>query len=88
MMEVEQYDPWLVGCGGYWAHPLNAYAESEVWKGDPKLAVYRDTNTVEFWSGYKGPISQASGGRRGRLRGGADVRRRRLRPVDAGGSGA
>jgi multiple sugar transport system substrate-binding protein len=61
MMEVEQYDPWLVGCGGYWAHPLAAYAESEVWKGDPKLAVYRDTNTVEFWSGYKGPISQASG---------------------------
>jgi multiple sugar transport system substrate-binding protein len=61
MMEAEQYDPWLVGCGGYWAHPLNAYAESQVWKTDPKLAVYRDTNTVEFWSGYKGPISQASG---------------------------
>jgi multiple sugar transport system substrate-binding protein len=61
MMEVEQYDPWLVGCGGYWAHPLNAYGESEVWKTDPKLAVYRDTNTVEYWSGYKGPISAASG---------------------------
>ena len=61
MLEAEQYDPWLVGCGGYWAHPLAAYAQSEVWKTDPKLAVYRDTNTVEFWSGYKGPIGQASG---------------------------
>ena len=61
MMEAEQYDPWLVGCGGYWAHPLGAFAQSQVWSSDPKLAVYRDTNTVEFWSGYKGPISQASG---------------------------
>lgn len=61
MMEAEQYDPWLTGCGGYWAHPLAAYAESEVWKTDPKIAVYRDSNTVEFWSGYKGPISAASG---------------------------
>jgi multiple sugar transport system substrate-binding protein len=61
MMEAEQYDPWLTGCGGYWAHPLAAYAESDVWKSDPKIAVYRDSNTVEFWSGYKGPISAASG---------------------------
>ena len=46
MMEAEQYDPWLVGCGGYWAHPLNAYGESEVWRSDPKLAVYRDVGTL------------------------------------------
>ncbi|MCI0755928.1 ABC transporter substrate-binding protein [Teichococcus vastitatis] len=61
MMEAEQYDAWLTGCGGYWSHPLGAYAQSAVWSSDPKLAVYRDTNTVEFWSGYKGPINAASG---------------------------
>ena len=87
MMEQEQYDPWLTGCGGYWSHPLAAYAKSEVWTSDPKLAVYRDTNTVEFWSGYKGPIGAASGSVAADYVRRADVRRRLLRPVHARGSG-
>jgi multiple sugar transport system substrate-binding protein len=61
MMEAEQYDPWLVGCLGYWAHPLNAYRQSSVWSSDPKLAVFADTMNTPFWSGYRGPISLASG---------------------------
>lgn len=61
MMESEQYDPWLTGCLGYWAHPLNAYGKSKVWDSDPKLAVYRDGMNNAFWTGYKGPISQAAG---------------------------
>jgi len=61
MMEAEQYDPWLTGCLGYWAHPLNAYGKSKVWDSDPKLAVYRDGMNNSFWTGYKGPISQAAG---------------------------
>ncbi len=61
MMEAEQYDPWLVGCLGYWAHPLNAYRQSSVWASDPKLAVFADTMNTPFWSGYRGPISLASG---------------------------
>jgi multiple sugar transport system substrate-binding protein len=61
MMEAEQYDKWLTACIGYWAQPLKAYAESEVWKTDPKLAAYRDTCANRFWNGYKGPISAASG---------------------------
>ncbi len=61
MMEQEQYEPWLTGCIGYWAQPLKAYAQSAVWTSDPKIAAYRDTCGNEYWNGYKGPISQASG---------------------------
>ncbi len=61
MMEQEQYEPWLTGCIGYWAQPLKAYAQSAVWTSDPKIAAYRDTCGLEYWNGYKGPISQASG---------------------------
>lgn len=61
MMEAEQYDPWLVGCLGYWAHPLKAYDKSKVWTTDPKIAVYRNTMDNKYWTGYKGPITQAAG---------------------------
>ena len=61
MMEQPQYEPWLTACFGYWAQPLHAYAEADVWKTDPKVAAYRDTCDARFWSGYKGPITQASG---------------------------
>jgi multiple sugar transport system substrate-binding protein len=61
MMEAEQYDPWLTGCLGYWAHPLNAYDKSKVWESDPKIALYRNTMNNKYWTGYKGPISQAAG---------------------------
>src|SRR5262252_10014210 len=61
MMESEQYDPWLTGCLGYWAHTLRAYAKSAVWSSDPKLLVYRDGTDNPFWTGYKGPISAAAG---------------------------
>ena len=60
LMEVEQYDPWLRANVGYWSQPLNAYAESETWKGDPKVAVFRDTMNNNFWNGYKGPITEGS----------------------------
>ena len=61
MMEAEQYDPWLTGCLGYWSHPLKAYAKSKVWESDPKITIYRDTMDNKYWTGYKGPISQAAG---------------------------
>lgn len=61
MMEKEQYEPWLTGCIGYWAQPLKAYAEADVWKSDPKVAAYKDTCDNRFWNGYKGPITAASG---------------------------
>ncbi len=61
MMEQEQYEKWLTGCIGYWAQPLKAYAEADIWKGDPKIAAYRDTCDNRFWNGYKGPITAASG---------------------------
>ena len=34
---------------------------SAVWDSDPKIAIYRDGMNNEFWRGYKGPITQASG---------------------------
>jgi len=61
MMEAEQYDPWLTGCLGYWAHPLNAYSKSKVWDSDPKITIYKNTMNNRYWTGYKGPITQAAG---------------------------
>ena len=61
MLEAEQYDPWLTGCLGYWSHTLRAYGRSAVWDSDPKIAVYRNGTENQFWSGYKGPITQAAG---------------------------
>jgi multiple sugar transport system substrate-binding protein len=61
MMEQPQYEKWLTGTAGYWAQPLKAYAEADVWKSDPKITAYRDTCANEFWNGYKGPITAASG---------------------------
>jgi len=61
MMEHPQYEKWLTGTAGYWAQPLKAYGECDVWKGDPKIAAYRDTCANPCWNGYKGPISSASG---------------------------
>ena len=61
MMEVEQFDPWLTKCLGYWTHPLLAFDESDCWKQDPKILTYRDTQKMPFWEGYKGPITAAAG---------------------------
>jgi multiple sugar transport system substrate-binding protein len=61
MMEAEQYDAWLTGCRGYWCHTLRAYDGSAVWQSDPKLASMRNATDARFWSGYKGPITEATG---------------------------
>ncbi len=61
MMEQEQYSPWLNNCLGYWSHPLVAYDAAPVWTSDPKLTVFRDGMNHQFWSGYKGPITAATG---------------------------
>jgi multiple sugar transport system substrate-binding protein len=60
LLEKEQYDPWLQANLGYWSQPLENYSESAVWKGDPKVAIFRNVMRSNFWIGYKGPISQAS----------------------------
>jgi multiple sugar transport system substrate-binding protein len=61
MMEREQYEPWLNANSGYWAQPLAAYADAAVWSGDPKVRIFRDSMDGRYWTGYKGPISTASG---------------------------
>jgi multiple sugar transport system substrate-binding protein len=61
MLEREQYEPWINANNGYWAHPLNAYADCAVWSGDPKVRIFKDTMANQYWNGYKGPISVASG---------------------------
>lgn len=60
LLEKEQYDPWLQANLGYWAQPLENYADSAVWQSDPKVALFKNTMRSNFWIGYKGPISQAS----------------------------
>ena len=32
-----------------------------MWTSDPKIAVYKDGMNNQFWTGYKGPITQAAG---------------------------
>jgi multiple sugar transport system substrate-binding protein len=61
MLEHEQYEPWLNANSGYWAQPLAAYADAAVWSGDPKVTIFKDTMKNEYWDGYKGPISTATG---------------------------
>ena len=61
MMEREQYEPWLNANSGYWAHPLTAYGDAAVWSGDPKVRIFKNTMANRYWTGYKGPISAASG---------------------------
>jgi multiple sugar transport system substrate-binding protein len=61
MLEKEQYEPWLNANSGYWAQPLAAYADAAVWSGDPKVKIFRDTMKNQYWNGYKGPISTATG---------------------------
>lgn len=61
MLEKEQYEPWLNANSGYWSQPLGAYAEAAVWSGDPKVKLFKDVMKSKFYTGYKGPISQASG---------------------------
>ncbi len=36
MLEREQYETWINANSGYWAHPLTAYGDCEVWSGDPE----------------------------------------------------
>ena len=61
MMEAPQYDHWLTDSFGYWSQPLRAYSQSEVWKNDPKIAVFKDTMETSLWLAYPGPITEASG---------------------------
>jgi multiple sugar transport system substrate-binding protein len=61
MLEREQYEPWLNANSGYWSQPLAAYADAAVWSGDPKVRIFKDAMANKYWTGYKGPISSASG---------------------------
>jgi multiple sugar transport system substrate-binding protein len=61
MMEKEQYEPWINANSGYWAHPLEAYANCAVWDDDPKVKIFKDTMKNRYWAGYAGPISTATG---------------------------
>ena len=62
MMEQEQFDPWLMGAGGYIAQPLAAYEKSAVWTSDPKNTPYRDAVKNMRPSGYAGKLGYASAG--------------------------
>jgi len=62
MMEQEQYDAWLMGCGGYIAHPLAAYEKNPIWTVDPKHTPYRDALKNMRPSGFAGKLGYASAG--------------------------
>jgi multiple sugar transport system substrate-binding protein len=62
MMEHDQFDPWLIGAGGYIAQPLRAYEASSVWTMDPKHMPYRDSVKNLRPAGYAGRLGYASAG--------------------------
>lgn len=62
MMEKDQFDPWLIGGGGYVAQPLRAYEASAVWTMDPKNMPYRDSVKNLRPAGYAGKLGYASAG--------------------------
>jgi len=61
MLEKEQYEPWLNANSGYWSQSLAAYADAAVWSGDPKVKIFKDVMKSNYYAGYKGPISTATG---------------------------
>jgi multiple sugar transport system substrate-binding protein len=61
MLEHEQYESWLNANSGYWAQPLAAYGDAAVWSGDPRVRIFKDTMRNQYWNGYQGPISTATG---------------------------
>ena len=61
MMEGPQYDKWLTGSFGYWGQPLKAFEQSDVWNGDPKIKLYKDTMASSYWYAYPGAITEQSG---------------------------
>jgi multiple sugar transport system substrate-binding protein len=61
MLEKERYEPWLNANSGYWSQPLAAYTEAAVWSGDPKVKIFQNVMKNQYWPGYKGPISTATG---------------------------
>jgi multiple sugar transport system substrate-binding protein len=61
LMEKDQYEPWLNANSGYWSQPLAAYADAKVWTEDPKVAIFKGTMNSNYYAGYKGPISTATG---------------------------
>ena len=62
MMEQEQFDPWLTGCGGYISQPLAAYEKTAIWTVDPKHTPYRDALKNLRPAGYAGKLGYASAG--------------------------
>jgi multiple sugar transport system substrate-binding protein len=42
LLEAENFNPWLIGAGGYLTHCLNAYDASPVWTSEPKRTPFRD----------------------------------------------
>jgi multiple sugar transport system substrate-binding protein len=62
MMEKEQFDPWLIGAGGYVAQPLRAYESNSIWTSDPKNTPYRDSVKNLRPAGYEGTLGYASAG--------------------------
>lgn len=62
MMEADQFNAWIAGCGGYVSQPLRAYASNPIWTSDPKNTPYRDAFANLRPAGYAGKLGYASAG--------------------------
>jgi len=62
MMERAQYEAWQSASLGYVQQPLKAYADTKLWKSDPKLAPYRNVPELTRDNGYAGTLGSASAG--------------------------
>ena len=57
----EQYDPWLTGCLGYWSHRSRPTPRARSGSAIPRSRCSATATENQFWTGYKGPITQAAG---------------------------
>jgi multiple sugar transport system substrate-binding protein len=62
MMERSQYEAWQSASLGYVQQPLKAYADTPVWKTDPKLLPFRNVPGLTRDNGYAGKLGSASAG--------------------------
>jgi multiple sugar transport system substrate-binding protein len=62
MMEREQYEAWQTSSLGYVQQPLKAYAETPIWKSDPKLLPFRHVPGLTRDNGYAGKLGTPSAG--------------------------
>jgi len=58
ILEVDQFNKWLVASRGYLVHCLNAYDSNPVWTSDSKVTPFRDAAKRTLTAGHLGSVGE------------------------------